>query len=127
MFVKLPAIDYSDPNVMELLQSCVCAVQESIFSFEGMIARLLADDKGTRFKIAFGMPANTHEDDGERVILAALDIQKRLSLLPISTQASIGIACGTVFCGEAGSSKRCEYTGVGYKVNMAARLMQVCY
>ena len=124
MFVKLPAIDYANPDVLTLLQSCVCAVQESIFSFEGMIARLLADDKGTRFKICFGMPANTHENDGERVVLAALDIQKRLSELSTPASASIGIACGTVFCGEAGSSKRCEYTAVGYKVNMAARLMQ---
>ncbi len=62
-------------------------------------------------------------DDGKRVILAALDIQKRLRVL--ETSASIGIACGLVFCGEAGSSRRCEYTAVGYKVNMAARLMQV--
>jgi class 3 adenylate cyclase len=31
---------------------------------------------------------------------------------------------GTVYCGEAGSSKRCEYTAVGLKVNLAARMMQ---
>ncbi|MES1914635.1 MAG: hypothetical protein MHM6MM_006684, partial [Cercozoa sp. M6MM] len=29
-----------------------------------------------------------------------------------------------VFCGEAGSRDRCEYTAVGFKVIMAARLMQ---
>jgi hypothetical protein len=86
------------------------------------VARLLADDKGTRFKIAFGMPSNAHEgmflplypfyflcwishvkcvyrfvfspDDGQRVILAALDIQRRLASL--DTTASIGIACGYV-------------------------------
>src|SRR4051812_47597076 len=31
---------------------------------------------------------------------------------------------GDVYCGEAGSSRRCEYTAVGYKVILAARLMQ---
>ena len=124
MFVKLPAIDYSDPEVVNILQAAVCIVQESIFNFEGTIARLLADDKGTRFKIAFGMPTNSHEDDGERVVLAAIDIQRKLAGLPNPTPASIGIACGTLFCGEAGSSRRCEYTAVGYKVNLAARLMQ---
>lgn len=89
MFVKLPAIDYADPDVMLLLQGCVCAVQESIFQYEGMVARLLADDKGTRFKIAFGMPANTHEDDPERVVLAAMDIQRRLAQLATPTSASV--------------------------------------
>ncbi len=34
-------------------------------------------------------------DDGQRVILAALDIQRRLASL--DTVASIGIACGHVF------------------------------
>ncbi len=56
-----PAIDYADPNVLVLLQAAVCAVQEAIFAYEGTVARLLADDKGTRFKIAFGMPSNAHE------------------------------------------------------------------
>ena len=45
-------------------------------------------------------------DDAERVVRAALEIQDRLGSLKISS--SIGIACGVTFCGEAGSSMRCE-------------------
>jgi hypothetical protein len=36
-------------------------IQEAVVRQEGTIARLLADDKGTRFKIAFGMPTLAHE------------------------------------------------------------------
>ncbi len=58
-------IDYSDQNVLSILQPAIVAVQSAIDKFEGAVARLLADDKGTRFKIAFGMPSCQHE--GTRV------------------------------------------------------------
>jgi hypothetical protein len=127
-------IDYSDQHVLSILQPAIVAVQSTIDKFEGAVARLLADDKGTRFKIAFGMPSCQHEgmsatnytfmcteflivfanqnlffcitDDAERVVRAALEIQDRLGEFKISS--SIGIACGVMFCGEAGSSMRCE-------------------
>lgn len=54
-------IDYSDQNVLSILQPAIVAVQSTIDKFEGAVARLLADDKGTRFKIAFGMPSCQHE------------------------------------------------------------------
>lgn len=134
---------------------------QAVFHYEGTVARLLADDKGTRFKIAFGMPTLVHDDDGVRVVRAALRIRENLSrtrrggggsIADAASAASaaaaataaeagdeaksvdddhagqrcaIGIATGLVFCGEAGSRQRCEYTAVGNKVIIAARLMQV--
>jgi class 3 adenylate cyclase len=123
MFVKLRGLDYDDPGVLEKLQKSVVEIQLSVNKYEGTIARLIADDKGTRFKIIFGLPRQVHEDNSARVVLTALEIQKRLET--IETEAAIGIAHGNVFCGEAGSPQRSEYTAVGLKVNIAARIMSV--
>jgi class 3 adenylate cyclase len=122
MFIALPDFDYSAAEMLSRLQRCVCAVQESVFKFEGTVARLLCDDKGTRFKIAFGMPSQSHEDDAVRVVMCALEVEKALNVL--NQRVAIGIAAGNVYCGLAGSETRCEYTAVGFKVIMAARLMQ---
>ena len=123
MFIAMPEIDYEkDEGVLETMQKVTLAVQSSVFHHNGTIARLLADDKGTRFKIAFGMPSQSHEDDGIRVVRAGLEIQEKLRALEVYN--FIGVATGIVFCGQAGSDVRCEYTAVGYKVNVAARLMQ---
>ena len=59
--IETTDIDYSDQNVLSILQPAIVAVQSVIDKFEGAVARLLADDKGTRFKIAFGMPSCQHE------------------------------------------------------------------
>jgi len=60
-------IDYNDPLVARALQNAVRAVQAVVLQYEGTIARLIYDDKGTRFKIAFGMPSASHE--GQCVVL----------------------------------------------------------
>ena len=43
---------------------------------------------------------------------------------PPSLGVAVGITTGRVFCGEAGSESRREYTLAGARVNLAARLMQ---
>lgn len=122
MFIKLPALDFDSPVILEQLQTAVCAIQECVLRYDGMIARLLTDDKGTRFKIVFGMPSQVHVDDGARAVLTVLEISKKLKSQGMRMYA--GLSFGSVFCGEAGSQERCEYTAVGFKVNLAARLMQ---
>lgn len=57
MFVKLLGLDYDHAStVLDKLQEAVEMVQPSISFYEDTVARLLADDKGTRFKIVFGLP-----------------------------------------------------------------------
>jgi class 3 adenylate cyclase len=122
MFIVLPDFDYTDPATLRRLQTCVCVVQAVVRKYNGYLARLLADDKGTRFKICFGMPHMVHEDDSVRCVKAGLEIQQTLRRRRMQT--AIGVATGVAYCGQAGSGQRCEYTAVGGKVVVAARLMQ---
>jgi len=87
------------------------------------------------------MPTLAHEDDALRCVSAALEMEARIRQVaythPLAAQAlrtdpvtglldvnvSIGVAAGTVYCGEAGSDVRCEYTAVGFTCILAARLM----
>jgi hypothetical protein len=70
MFIALPGIRYDNPKVIAQIQDAVAVVQKEVLAMEGNIARLLADDKGTRFKIAFGMPTMNHE--GRSVLAGSL-------------------------------------------------------
>ncbi|MDX1523554.1 MAG: BREX system ATP-binding domain-containing protein, partial [Anaerolineae bacterium] len=103
------------------LHTFLKSAQETIYSYEGSINKLAVDDKGTIFIALFGAPPYAHEDDPERALRCALDLQKVAAEQGL--QLAIGVTTGRVFTGPVGSETRREYTVMGDTVNLAARLM----
>jgi len=143
VFMKVVGLGPKPADVysLDLVHRATRATQHAIQRYDGTITRLITDDKGTRFLIAFGLPGHQHEDDEQRAVNSAVEVVSALDTIPAwdHDQASseeqpsagamlkcaIGITTGQVFCGEAGwELNRVEYTLAGAKVNLAARLMQ---
>ncbi|MFV9675764.1 MAG: ATP-binding protein, partial [Anaerolineales bacterium] len=108
----------------EVVQGAHKLVSEAVYRYEGTIAQLLGDG----VLAFFGAPL-THEDDPERAVRAALDIQasmteyrSELSGFVDDFQMRVGINTGEVVIGEVGSEEHVEYLAVGDAVNIAARL-----
>lgn len=120
LFINLP--DLNANTVLEQSQRIMQTLQSSLYRFEGSINKISVDDKGATLVAALGMPPFAHEDDADRGVRAALEMQTKLKGL--GWRCSIGITTGNVFCGIVGSSRRREYTVIGDIVNLAARLMQ---
>ncbi len=92
-----------------------------VYRYEGSIDRLMGDG----MMVIFGAPV-VHENDPQRAILSALDMQTELKKLNdklqeqnITIQMRIGINTGTVVVDNIGSDLRMEYTAMGDIVNMA--------
>ncbi|MEX2030127.1 MAG: adenylate/guanylate cyclase domain-containing protein [Anaerolineales bacterium] len=101
-------------------------VSEAVYRYEGTIAQLLGDG----VLAFFGAPL-AHEDDAERAIRSALDIQQSIEqfaaeLAPAGKveqfQVRVGINTGLVVVGNIGSDLHMEYLAVGDTVNLAARV-----
>ncbi len=121
LFIGVDGIDYAQPDAVDRLHTFLRAAQEMIYRYEGSINKLAVDDKGTIAIVLFGAPPYAHENDPERALRCALDLQviadgQRLQL-------AIGATTGRVFAGPVGSETRREYTVMGDAVNLAARLM----
>ncbi|MBL8196850.1 MAG: AAA family ATPase, partial [Blastocatellia bacterium] len=120
LFINLPDLNHES---LEKAQEAMCALQISLYRYEGSINKISVDDKGVSLVAAMGLPPLAHEDDPARGVRAAIAMQEELKKLGL--QSSIGITTGQTFCGSVGSSVRREYTIIGDTVNLASRLMQV--
>ncbi|KAL8183583.1 UNVERIFIED_CONTAM: hypothetical protein K2H54_046402, partial [Gekko kuhli] len=82
---------------------------------------------GCTFLCVFGLPGDKQSNEGSQALECAYKIHKfcAVSLMKIKV-VSIGVTSGPVFCGVVGHHVRHEYTVIGRKVNLAARMM-MCY
>ena len=107
---------------IKLIQEALVYVQEIMNAFDGIVNKIFMFDKGCTILAFFGLPHAKHEDDSTRALQASAKIYSHLSS-HLKLHTSIGITTGQAFCGVVGHSLRHEYTAIGAKVNMAARLM----
>jgi adenylate cyclase len=108
-----------------LLNEYLGAMTECVFRHDGVLDKFLGDGVMAQW----GAPIAV-DDDTDRAVRAALDMQAALGSLNArwrrtdrpELQIGIGIDRGEVFAGNIGSEHRLEFTVIGDAVNVAARL-----
>ncbi|CAK0848902.1 unnamed protein product [Prorocentrum cordatum] len=120
-FVHVAVADLMTDEGPKLAQDLTSLVQTCCYQHEGTFNKFLADERGLKFLLVFGLPPLVHTDDPTRAVLACFDMAKEFQNLRLD--AKFGITTGRSFCGLYGSTSRMEYTVVGERVNLANRLM----
>lgn len=113
---QLPASD-----VIDLLNHHMTALTEVAYKYGGTVDKFVGD----MIMVLFGAPESS-KDDAQNAVLCALAMRQSRSQLnnqsKFPLEIGIGIATGTVVAGCMGSEKRLNYTVLGHRVNLAARL-----
>jgi len=112
-------------DVAHLLREYFTEMVEIVFRNGGTLDKFIGD----AIMALWGAPLQT-EDDADKAMAAAIEMQRALVELNEHWQASgkpainigIGINFGEVFAGNIGSEQRLEYTVLGDAVNTASRL-----
>ncbi len=114
-----------DPNaITPRLNAAFDAARAIVTRYEGVINKISTGPAGPHIIALFGAPT-AHEDDPERAVRTAIELQATLQRadLPGVHPARIGVNTGFVYAANVGSRARREYTVMGDQVNLAARLM----
>ena len=119
------AEDMDPEDVAAVMDGALEGLIEPVYRYEGTLARLMGD----AVLAFFGAPV-AHEDDAERAVRAALDMQAAAAAYArqlkeergLDFAVRVGINTGTVVAGEIGSDLRVEYTAIGDAVNLAQRV-----
>lgn len=115
-----------DPEeVIDLMNQAFELLCKPVYRYEGLVARLMGDG----ILAFFGAPV-AHENDPERAVRTALDIQEGVKNYAqelkqkkgIDFEVRVGINTGIVVVGDVGSDLRMEYTVMGNAVNIAKRM-----
>ncbi len=111
----------SPEQVVECLNQFFQSMSEIIFAHGGTLDKYLGDG----LMALFGAPFAA-ENDAQRAVRAAIDMQKNLAELNRSSgrelQMGIGINTGRAIVGFMGTQRRLDYTAIGDTVNTASRL-----
>ncbi|MGH2592146.1 MAG: adenylate/guanylate cyclase domain-containing protein [Anaerolineae bacterium] len=114
-----------DPEqVTDIVNACFQALTDAVVKYGGVVDKYIGD----AIMALFGAP-DAHEDDPERAIHAALEMQTALKatvteLPPVAQNLTlhIGINTGPVVAGAVGAIGQRDYTVMGDAVNLASRL-----
>ncbi|XP_037362443.1 adenylate cyclase type 10 isoform X2 [Talpa occidentalis] len=110
-------------DISEAIQDACVHISSVLRVFRGQINKVFMFDKGCSFLCVFGFPGEKAPDEVTHALESAVDIFDFCSQVHKIHTVSIGVASGIVFCGIVGHSVRHEYTVIGQKVNIAARMM----
>jgi len=114
-----------DPEELKLIMDgCLKILADQVYKFEGTVDKF----EGDLIMAVFGAPV-AHEDDAERAVLAAMDMQEELTRFAADLQKRkgfglkmrIGVNTGEAISGAVASGREKDYTVMGDVVNTASR------
>lgn len=112
-------------DLYEIIQQYIRLLLNNISKYEGIVDKLTGDG----LMALFGAPI-AHENNAERAVRAALDMQSDVlefsralkRQLGIELKMRVGLHAGAVVVGGVGSNLLMDYTAIGDTVNLARRI-----
>ncbi|XP_061320284.1 adenylate cyclase type 10-like [Pezoporus flaviventris] len=99
-------------------------MQEIVCPHKGEVNKVFLFDKGCTFLCVFGLPGVKLAHESIHALQSAFQIFNSCSKIIAKTgTVSVSVTSGMAFCGLIGHPLRHEYTVIGQKVNLAARMM----
>ncbi|CAN7985798.1 unnamed protein product [Ixodes hexagonus] len=118
VFVCMP--DFIDID-LATLSALYRIVSSALKETDGVLNKVITFDKGCSFLAVFGLPGYKGKNETCNALMCCNKLVQEVSAMNIKVTA--GITSGMTFCGIIGHPLRQEYTVIGRKVNLAARLM----
>ena len=123
VFCRFKEQQFSDRAEIHKINDAIRSVQDQCNRYHGLLETVRADDKGTTFMVAFGLPPTSllHR----RSVAIGLAHHVFEILQSTGYEPGIGIATGRVFQGPIGVAHRRQFAFIGSPTILGCRLMQV--
>ncbi|XP_069630019.1 adenylate cyclase type 10-like, partial [Haliaeetus albicilla] len=125
VFVQLQlTAGISTVDIRTIIHDASRMMLEILCPHKGEINKIVLFDKGCMFLLVFGLGGEKLRYESIHALQSAIQIFNSCSTMLMEIEAvSVAVTSGTAFCGVTGHPLRHEYTVIGQKVNLAARMM----
>ncbi|XP_074874611.1 adenylate cyclase type 10-like [Buteo buteo] len=114
----------STVDIRTIIHDASRMMLEILCPHKGEINKIVLFDKGCMFLCVFGLGGEKLPYESIHALQSAIQIFTSCSTMLMEIEAvSVAVTSGMVFCGVTGHPLRHEYTVIGQKVNLAARMM----
>ncbi len=120
LFVRLPKNSGSPAVNLNQLHESVSLVKPLVLKYDGLLNQVWIDEKESNMLICFGPPPSAHNDNPERTVRLAFEIQNLLE--KSGFENSIGVCTGMAYCGILGNDTLRQYTVIGDVVNLSSHI-----
>ncbi|KAM6186181.1 adenylate cyclase type 10-like [Rhynchocyon petersi] len=111
-------------HLCHLIQEAALYISTAIEKGGGQLSRIFMFEKGCMFLCIFGLPGDKKPDECAHALESSFSIFSFCwENLAETKLVSISITNGPVFCGVVGAVARHEYTVIGPKVTLVARMI----
>uniref|UniRef100_A0A9L0ILB7 Guanylate cyclase domain-containing protein n=1 Tax=Equus asinus TaxID=9793 RepID=A0A9L0ILB7_EQUAS len=111
-------------HLCHLIQEAALYISTVIEKGGGQLSRIFMFEKGCMFLCVFGLPGDKKPDECAHALKSSFSIFSFCwENLAETKLVSISITNGPVFCGMVGAVARHEYTVIGPKVSLVARMI----
>uniref|UniRef100_A0A8C9P1L4 Guanylate cyclase domain-containing protein n=1 Tax=Spermophilus dauricus TaxID=99837 RepID=A0A8C9P1L4_SPEDA len=112
-------------HLCHLIQEAALYISTVIEKGGGQLSRIFMFEKGCMFLCVFGLPGDKKPDECAHALESSFSIFSFCweNLINKAGLVSISITNGPVFCGLVGAVARHEYTVIGPKVSLVARMI----
>ncbi|XP_023589938.1 adenylate cyclase type 10-like [Trichechus manatus latirostris] len=111
-------------HLCHLIQEAALYISTAIEKGGGQLSRIFMFEKGCMFLCIFGLPGDKKPDECAHALESSFSIFSFCwENLAETKLVSISITNGPVFCGVVGAVARHEYTVIGPKVSLVARMI----
>ncbi|XP_060045737.1 adenylate cyclase type 10-like isoform X2 [Erinaceus europaeus] len=111
-------------HLCHLIQEAALYISTVIEKGGGQLSRIFMFEKGCMFLCVFGLPGDKKPDECAHALESSFSIFSFCwENLAETKLVSVSITSGPVFCGVVGAVARHEYTVIGPKVSLVARMI----
>ncbi|KAM6111150.1 adenylate cyclase type 10 [Pterocles gutturalis] len=126
LFIKLLYTE-SRAEIRTIHQNTTSMILETLHPHKGELNKIILFDKGSTFLCVFGLPGGKMLYETLHALQSAIQILNSCTtVLKGQVVPSVAVTKGVTFCGISGHPERQDYTVLGQKVNLAARMI-MCY